>query len=94
MHTYTYITGTWRERKKETDRERGRVNIICWASHVVYSTESGEIRIRVCFCSDMDEEPQSTDQSTDRRRDGGRRGARHEGREGGEEKREQSEGER
>lgn len=34
-------------------------------SRVVYSTESGEIEIGVCFCSDMDEEPQSTDQSTD-----------------------------
>lgn len=57
------------------------MNIICWASRVVYSTESGEIGIRVCFCSDMDEEPQSTDQSTDRMEGG--RGS-HEGRgEGG-----------
>lgn len=86
-HTYTYITGTWRERKREADRERGKVNIICCASHIVYSTESGEIGIRVCFCSDMDEEPQSTDQSTDRRRvEGGVM-------RGGEEKREQGEGE-
>lgn len=54
-------------------------------SRIVYSTESGEIEIGVCFCSDMDEEPQSTDQSTDGGREGGR--ASHEEREGGEEKR-------
>ena len=36
-----------------------------FAGHVAYSTERAEIGIRVCFCSDMDEEPQSTDQSTD-----------------------------
>lgn len=71
MHSYTYITGTWRERQKETDREGRRANIICWASHIEYSIESREIGIRVCFSSDMDEEPQSTDQSTDRRREGG-----------------------
>lgn len=40
-------------------------------SGIVYSTESGEIDIGVCFCSDMDEEPQSTDQ--ERRYGGGRR---------------------
>lgn len=55
-----------------------------FAGHVVYSTERAEIGIRVCFCSDMDEEPQSTDQSTDRGRKRGRgrkrvRGS-HEGR--------------
>lgn len=54
--------------KRKGWREREGESIVCWASHVVYSTESGEIRIRVCFCSDMDEEPQSTDQSTDRGR--------------------------
>lgn len=37
-------------------------------SGIVYSTESGEIEIGVCFCSDMDEEPQSTDQTADIRR--------------------------
>lgn len=49
-----------------------------FAGHVVYSTERAEIGIRVCFCSDMDEEPQSTDQSTDRGRKRGR--GSHEGR--------------
>lgn len=49
-----------------------------FARHVVYSTERAEIGIRVCFCSDMDEEPQSTDQSTDRGRKRGR--GSHEGR--------------
>lgn len=37
--------------------------------------QRAEMGIRVCFSSDMDEEPQSTDQSTDRKeglREGGR----------------------
>lgn len=58
IHTLTCITETWRDRK---EAEEERVNIICWTSHIVYSSESGEIQIRVCFCSDMDEKPQSTD---------------------------------
>lgn len=32
---------------------------------MVDSSASGQIRIWVCFCSDMDEKLQSTDQSTD-----------------------------
>lgn len=35
----------------------------------VFNRESREIEIRVCFCSDMDEELRSTDQSTDRERE-------------------------
>lgn len=61
------------------------MNIICWVSGTVYSTESGEIEIGVCFCSDMDQEPQSTDQSADTGREGGR--VNHGEREGGEERR-------
>lgn len=54
-----------------------------FAGHVVYSTERAEIGIRVCFCSDMDEEPQSTDQSTDRGRKRGRERKRGRGRKRG-----------
>lgn len=57
------------ERKKEGPPPLSYV--ICWVSRAVYSTERGQIGIRVCFCSDMDEELQSTDQSADMGREGG-----------------------
>lgn len=54
MHTYTLITGT--ERKKEG----GRISFAqCLVLCILQRVE--EIEIGVCFCSDMDEEPQSTD---------------------------------
>ena len=71
-HTYTYITWTRRERKtRERISLAGRLTLCILQ-------RAREIGIGVCFCSDMDEEPQSTDQSADMRRERGREGS-HEG---------------